>query len=125
MTFFQEELFPMVKALDMGMVQDEIPQWEQKMERVRYGWREYYRHGDYCGLNPDRYETQAEFVRELDRRRNAKWAAEDEQRKKEMAWQRKVKTMRRFIFTAVWFSMAARGCTTTGRGTKPWRSAIG
>ena len=85
MTFFQEELFPMVKALDMGMVQDEIPQWEQKMERVRYGWREYYRHGDYCGLNPDRYETQAEFVRELDRRRNAKWAAEDEQRKKEMA----------------------------------------
>ncbi|MCQ4023303.1 MULTISPECIES: hypothetical protein [unclassified Ruminococcus] len=75
--FFQNELLPLVKAVDIGMVQDEIEEWEaviaeyidcveSECEQYAYSrknvWRKNVPDGKKYGLDPCDYETEQEYM---------------------------------------------------------------
>ncbi|MDO4847195.1 MAG: hypothetical protein Q3968_03575 [Clostridiaceae bacterium] len=79
---FRDKLFPIVKRIKNGMVQDEIPEFESRIEQYlaelgysesednqtlsenednRYAWRSQYENADCYGLKVEDYETAEEF----------------------------------------------------------------
>ena len=78
--FFRDRLFPLVKAIPIGMVQDEIEDWEKAMadyideteresERYafsrRYEWRNHVPDGSEYDLDVRDYETEEEYLEAL------------------------------------------------------------
>ena len=77
MEFFRDKLFPLVRAVPVGMVQDEIKEWENdisvyidKTEKEsdkyaysrRYSWRKEAPDGGTYGLDPLDYETEQQYL---------------------------------------------------------------
>ena len=75
MEFFRDNLFPLVKSVPLGMVQDEVEDWEKKISEYidrtergsekyaysrRYAWRKSVPDGKEFDLNPLYYETEKE-----------------------------------------------------------------
>ncbi len=82
--YFEKKLLPLVKAIDIGMVQDEIEDWEkeiaayiEEMEREceRYAfcrknaWRNTVPSGEKYGLNPRYYDSEQEYLAALHERK--------------------------------------------------------
>ena len=80
--YFRDRMLPLVKAIDQGMVQDEIEEWEKDIaeyiDRVeseceqyaftrRYAWRANVPDGEKYDLNPRYYDTEAEYLQALDK----------------------------------------------------------
>lgn len=78
--FFQANMLPLVKAIDIGMVQDEIEGWENEInEYVTYvekdcekyamtrrnAWRATVPDGSKYGMNPLWYDSEEEYLSEL------------------------------------------------------------
>lgn len=78
--FFQTNMLPLVKAIDIGMVQDEIEGWENEIaEYVAYvekdcekyamtrrnAWRATVPDGSKYGMNPRWYDSEEEYLAEL------------------------------------------------------------
>lgn len=80
MEYFRDKLFVLVKAIQDGMVQDEVPEWEKDIaeyiERVeneceqyaytrKNAWRKSVPDADKYGLNPRYYDTEQEYLKAL------------------------------------------------------------
>lgn len=75
--FYRDNMLPLIKAIDIGMVQDEIDGWETEIaEYVAAKKREYAYSGNYAwrlsaisaekyGLDPCDYETKQEYIAAL------------------------------------------------------------
>ena len=78
--YFQEHLLPLVKAIQLGLVQDEIEEWEKSIadyiDRVedeceqyaytrRNAWRKTVPQGNKYGLDPRDYHTANEYLEAL------------------------------------------------------------
>ena len=78
--FFQTNMLPLVKAIDIGMVQDEIEGWENEIaEHIAYvgeycekyamtrsnAWRATVSDGPKYGLNPRWYDSEEEYLADL------------------------------------------------------------
>lgn len=90
MEYFQTSIFPIVKAIDIGMVQDEIEEWEKSMaeyidyvegscEQYAYtrknAWRKEVPDGSEHGMDPRWYSNEEEYLAELNERKYSwrKW----------------------------------------------------
>lgn len=75
--YFRDNLFPLVKAINIGMVKDEIKEWEKdirryinqvesKCEKYAYtrknAWRKSVPYDEECGLDPRLYDTESEYM---------------------------------------------------------------
>lgn len=82
--FFRDNLFPIVKEIQIGMVRDEIAEWEKNIadyidatERRskkyeysrRYAWRKNAVEGEEYGVNPLYYETEEEYLNAVQERK--------------------------------------------------------
>ena len=82
--FFRDNLFPLVKAIEIGMVQDEIDGWEEEIadyidqtERQsdryaysrRYAWRKNAPNGEKYDIDPLYYESEQEYIEALQKRK--------------------------------------------------------
>ncbi len=97
LVYFRDKLFPLVKRIEDGMVQDEIPEFEKaikeglselgyreteenqpKAEKTddKYAWRSQYENADCYGLNVEDFETAEEFQKACHQKRR------EEERKK-------------------------------------------
>ncbi len=78
--FFRDNMFPMIKAIPIGMVQDEISGWDAKIveyikitvagsDKYTYSrenaWRLSVPDGKEYGLNPRYYNTEQEYLKDL------------------------------------------------------------
>lgn len=78
--YFQTSMLPLVKAIDIGMVQDEIEEWEKGIaEYIAYiendceqyaysrknAWRKTVPDGSKYGMNPRWYDSEEEYLTEL------------------------------------------------------------
>ena len=78
--FFRDNLFPLVKAIEIGMVQDEIEGWEKEIAEYidlterqsdkyaysrRYAWRKTVPDGEKYDLDPLCYESEQEYLEAL------------------------------------------------------------
>lgn len=83
--YFRDKLFPMIKDIQDGMVQDEIEEWENSIveyiNHVKYGWREWYVNDEDYGLNPKDFETESEYEKALSKRRGEILQQEWEERR--------------------------------------------
>ena len=82
--FFRDNLFPLVKAIEIGMVQDEIEGWENEIAEYidqteqqsdkyaysrRYAWRKTVPSGEKYNLDPLYYESEQEYLEALQERK--------------------------------------------------------
>lgn len=82
--YFRDHLFPLVKDIKLGMVQDEIEEWENKISEYienvetssekyaysrRYAWRSSVSDADKQAENPTLYETEQEYYDALNYKR--------------------------------------------------------
>lgn len=78
--YFRDNLLPLVKAIPDGMVQDEIPEWEQEIAEYidrmedeceqyafsrKNAWRKTVPNGKEYGLDPLYYDTEQEYLEAL------------------------------------------------------------
>ena len=78
--YFKENMLPLVKAIDIGMVQDEIDEWEKRLdeyirqvenecEKYAYtrknAWRKTVPDGSKYGLDPRYYDSEQEYLEAL------------------------------------------------------------
>lgn len=79
--YFRDRMLPLVKAIDQGMVQDEIEEWEKDIAEYidqveseceqyaftrRNAWRANVPDGEKYNLTPRYYDTEAEYLEALD-----------------------------------------------------------
>lgn len=77
MEYFRDNLFPMVKEINLGMVQDEVEEWEKKIDDYiehteryaekyaytrRNAWRKTVPDGKPYNLNPRYYDSEKEYM---------------------------------------------------------------
>lgn len=82
--FFRDNLFPFVKSIEIGMVQDEIEGWEKEIAEYidrteqqsdkyaysrRYAWRKTVPNGEKYNLHPLYYESEQEYLEALQERK--------------------------------------------------------
>lgn len=82
--FFRNNLFPLVKTIEIGMVQDEIEGWEKEISEYieqteqqsdkyaysrRYAWRNSVPDGEKYNLDPLYYESEQEYFEALRERK--------------------------------------------------------
>lgn len=82
--FFRDDLFPLVKTIEIGMVQDEIEGWEKEISEYieqteqqsdkyaysrRYAWRKSVPDGEKYNLDPLYYESEQEYLEALRERK--------------------------------------------------------
>lgn len=82
--FFRNNLFPLVKTIEIGMVQDEIEGWEKEIDEYieqteqqsdkyaysrRYAWRNSVPDGEKYNLDPLYYESEQEYLEALRERK--------------------------------------------------------
>jgi len=99
MEFFRDNLLPMVKAIQLGMVQDEITEWEKDIaeyiNRVedeceqyafsrKNAWRKTVPNGKEYGLDPLYYDTEQEYLEALnDKAKEARQQERDKRLKEQ------------------------------------------
>lgn len=81
MEFVRDELFPLVKSLNVQEIQREIPEWELQMEEYiddllslhekyaysrKNAWRKHVPDGSLYHLNPRHYSSEEEYLKQLD-----------------------------------------------------------
>ncbi|MDO4343351.1 MAG: hypothetical protein Q4C50_00975 [Eubacteriales bacterium] len=96
--YFKLHMLPLIKAINIGMVQDEIGEWEKGLndyisqverncEQYAYtrknAWRKTVPDGSKYGLDPKYYDSEQEYQKAYDARRDEKRQKEREQRKQE------------------------------------------
>ncbi len=77
---FKNKLFPLVRAIDIGMVKDEVEEWEQDIDKYisqveedsekyaysrRFAWRKTVPDGSEYNLDPRYYDTEQEYLEAL------------------------------------------------------------
>lgn len=93
--YFKLNMLPFVKAIDIGMVQDEIEEWEKELddyisevekdcERYTYtrknAWRKTVPDGSKYGLYPQYYDSEQEYMEDLNKEKYGwrEWYKEDD-----------------------------------------------
>lgn len=62
MKWFRDRLLPIIKEIDIGMVQDEIPEWEKEIAEYIY-----------CVEDNDKYEAWREKTEAVRKQRREEW----------------------------------------------------
>lgn len=95
MEFFRDNLLPMVKAIQLGMLQDEIAEWEKDIAEYidcvedeceqyafsrKNAWRKTVPNGKEYGLDPLYYDTEQEYLEALNEEKYGwrKWYEDDD-----------------------------------------------
>lgn len=93
--FFKQNMLPLVKAIDIGMVQDEIDEWEKGLDEYisqvendceqyaytrKNAWRKTVPDGSKYGLDPRYYDSEQEYMEALDEEKYGwrKWYKDDD-----------------------------------------------